>query len=267
MDAGKNLRKYGDPPYRTAVIHGGPGAAGEMAPVARELSGEIGVLEPLQTATSLEGLIQELLLVLEENASTPVTLMGWSWGAWLSFMLAARYPTVVKQLILVATPPFEEKYAEDIMKMRLSRLTEEERGQLLSLMHVLETPDNGDKNSILADFAGLVAKADSYDPLPRQEEIIEFRYDIYRSVWEEAYKLRSSGELLRLGESIQCPIVAIHGDYDPHPYEGVVASLSQVVGRFRFVLLPKCGHYPWQERAARNRFYEALRQELGTGGL
>ncbi|OFW58548.1 MAG: alpha/beta hydrolase [Actinobacteria bacterium RBG_19FT_COMBO_54_7] len=266
MDAGNNLRIYSDPPYRTAVIHGGPGAAGEMAPVARELSGETGVLEPLQTATSLEGLIQELLLVLEEKASTPATLIGWSWGAWLSYMLAARCPQVVERLILVGTPPFEEKYAEDIMKTRLSRLAEGERDRLLSLMHLLETPDSGDKNSILADFAGLVAKADSYDPLPRQEEITAFRYDIYRNVWEEAYMLRSSGELLRLGESIKCPIVAIHGDFDPHPYEGVVVSLSQVVARFRFVLLPKCGHYPWQERAARSRFYEALRQELGTGG-
>ena len=29
-----NPRTYGDAPFRVAVIHGGPGAAGEMAPVA-----------------------------------------------------------------------------------------------------------------------------------------------------------------------------------------------------------------------------------------
>jgi pimeloyl-ACP methyl ester carboxylesterase len=263
MDGGKNLRRYGDPPYRTAVIHGGPGAAGEMAPVARELSGHIGVLEPLQTATSLEGLVQELLLVLEENAGIPATLVGWSWGAWLSFILAARHPEAVARLILVGAPPFEEKYATDIMQTRLSRLAPDDRNRLLSLMRSLETPGRGDKNSILSDFAALVTKADSYDPVPHGEENTAFRYDIYRNVWEEAYIFRRSGELLRLGEKIECPIVAIHGDYDPHPYEGVVAPISQVVGRFRFILLPKCGHYPWWERAARTRFYEALREELG----
>jgi hypothetical protein len=50
-----NLRKYGREPYTLALIHGGPGAPGEMAPVARELSRAYGVLEPLQTATTLNG--------------------------------------------------------------------------------------------------------------------------------------------------------------------------------------------------------------------
>jgi hypothetical protein len=34
----KNLRKYGEEPFEVAVIHGGPGAPGEMAPVAGELA-------------------------------------------------------------------------------------------------------------------------------------------------------------------------------------------------------------------------------------
>ncbi len=56
----KNLRIYGKAPYNVAVIHGGPGAPGEMAPVSRELASGWGVLEPLQTAESLEGQIEEL---------------------------------------------------------------------------------------------------------------------------------------------------------------------------------------------------------------
>jgi hypothetical protein len=51
----KNLRIYGKKPFNIAVIHGGPGAPGEIAAVARELSSITGVLEPLQTATSLKG--------------------------------------------------------------------------------------------------------------------------------------------------------------------------------------------------------------------
>lgn len=51
----KNLRTYGNPPFSIVVIHGGPGAPGEMAPIARELSALEGVLEPLQTAVTLEG--------------------------------------------------------------------------------------------------------------------------------------------------------------------------------------------------------------------
>ncbi len=32
----KNLKVYGKPPFNVAVIHGGPGAPGEMAPMARD---------------------------------------------------------------------------------------------------------------------------------------------------------------------------------------------------------------------------------------
>ena len=56
----KNLRKYGKAPFSIAVIHGGPGAAGEMAPVANELASSWGILEPLQTAMSLQGQVEEL---------------------------------------------------------------------------------------------------------------------------------------------------------------------------------------------------------------
>ena len=51
----KSPRAYGKPPFNVAVIHGGPGVAGEMAGVACELAFGWGVLEPLQTAKSLEG--------------------------------------------------------------------------------------------------------------------------------------------------------------------------------------------------------------------
>jgi len=43
----QNFREYGKAPFKTAVIHGGPGGSGEMAPVARELSSTRGILEPL----------------------------------------------------------------------------------------------------------------------------------------------------------------------------------------------------------------------------
>ncbi len=77
-----NLRTYGSRPFRVAVIHGGPGAPGEMAPVAKELSSGMGVLEPLQTASSVGGQVRELRTVLKENVDLPVTLIGCSWGGW-----------------------------------------------------------------------------------------------------------------------------------------------------------------------------------------
>jgi pimeloyl-ACP methyl ester carboxylesterase len=78
----ENHRTYGAAPYTVAVVHGGPGAAGEMAPVARELARGRGIVEPLQTATSLEGQVEELRMTLESSTAPPVVLIGYSWGAW-----------------------------------------------------------------------------------------------------------------------------------------------------------------------------------------
>src|SRR6266571_7715820 len=106
----ETFRKYGSDPFRVVVIHGGPGAVGSVAPIARKLGQTRGVLEPLQTATTLDGQIEELRLVVEQNANPPVIFIGHSWGAWLSALVTATYPELVRKLILVGSGPFEEQY-------------------------------------------------------------------------------------------------------------------------------------------------------------
>jgi len=145
----ENLRKYGSEPFSLSVIHGGPGAPGDVAPVARELSSVKGILEPLQTAATLEGQIQELKNVLEKNGAIPLTLIGHSWGAMLSFIFTGRYPSLVKKLILVGGGPFEEKYDAHIVGTILSRLSEEERVEALSLIETLNYPGIDYKNPLM----------------------------------------------------------------------------------------------------------------------
>jgi pimeloyl-ACP methyl ester carboxylesterase len=258
-----NMRKYGNPPFKVVLIHGGPGAPREMASVARELAKTHGVLEPLQTGLTIDEEIEELSQALAENAVLPSILVGYSWGAWLSFMLAARHPALVSKLILVGSPPFTQEYAFDTDRMRFERLSFEERDEVQTLKAELDNPAyKGDKNALMARVGKLFSRADSFDPLPHTSET-ECRWDIFSTVWPQAAALRRSGALLALAKDIQCPVVAIHGDYDPHPTDGVRIPLSRVLKDFEFILLEKCGHAPWFERQARDTFYEVLRKEIG----
>ena len=75
----------------------------------------------------------------------------------------------------------------------------------------------------------------------------------------EAELLRRTGELLEMGRRISCPVVAIHGDWDPHPAEGVAEPLSSVLKSFEFILLANCGHTPWVEKMAKDKFYSILK--------
>ena len=129
----ENHRLYGSAPFPVAVVHGGPGAAGEMAPVAQELARNRGILEPLQTATSLAGQVDELRATLESNASPPVVLIGFSWGAWLSYIVAALHPGLVRKLLLVARGPLEERYVAQLEATRMERLKAKEQEERLAL--------------------------------------------------------------------------------------------------------------------------------------
>ena len=233
-----------------------------MAPLAGELARRRGVLEPLQTASSIDGQVAELKALLEETAELPVTLAGHSWGAWLGFIFAARHPHMVKKLILISSGGFEEKYAALTQGTRLSRLSEADREEANRLLEIFRKPSSNRNNGDFARLGALFSRAGAYDPLPEEPLAVDFSLDIYKRVWKEATELRRSGKLLDLGKKIRAPVVAIHGDYDAHPFEGVKLPLSTVLEDFRFILLTRCGHKPWMERQARDRFFSLLEEEL-----
>ena len=254
------IRKYGLPPYRIALLHGGPGAAGQMKPVAEYLSGDFGILELLQTEKSIGGLLDELHRQLSRCADFPVVLAGHSWGAWLGFLFAARFPNLVKKLILISSGAFEGKYNRDLMRIRLERLNPSEKkeaGKLLSFINY----DDSDRDS-LRRFGELMSIADSFDYLPDTDNIHDLNVEIYRSVWPEASRLRDSGELIGCAGQIACPVVALHGDYDAHPVEGVAKPLAERLRDFTMIRLENCGHTPWKERYARDQIFRILKDCL-----
>lgn len=258
----EKLCKYGDLPFKAALIHGGPGAAGEMAPVARELSNHTGIIEPLQTELTIEGQVDELKSILEKYADLPVFLIGYSWGAWLSFIFASQYSELVSKLILVSSGPFEQKYADKIMELRLSRMNTNDKLQVTNLLHEFDNPNLPDKNEIFTKLGKYMTKADTFESIEYQEEKVECNYKIYENIWTQASQMRKSGRLMEFAKNIKCPVIAIHGDYDPHPAEGVKEPLSKYIKDFRFVFLKNCGHKPWIEKYAKNKFYEILKQEI-----
>lgn len=258
----QTLRKYGTPPYSVAVLHGGPGAPGSAEPLARDISRWCSVLEPMQAKDSVDGQVEELARVLREEARPPAVLVGWSWGAMLGFITAARHPELVKKLILVGSGSFEDHYAEVIMPLRLRRLEREEQAEAKKLMRTLADESLDDKSEVLQRFGSLMDKADTYEPIEEVVNKSPCDFDIHVNVWKDAQRLRDGGALLDMGKAIRCPVVALHGNHDPHPAEGVRSPLSRVIHDFRFILLDKCGHSPWNEKMAREPFLKHLRAEL-----
>ncbi|PWI48081.1 alpha/beta hydrolase [Candidatus Heimdallarchaeota archaeon B3_Heim] len=259
------FRTYGQKPYTIAVIHGGPGAGGEMAPVARQLSSEWGVIEPIQTKKSIEKQIQELKSTITKNCSSSLILVGYSWGAWLSLLFAVQHKSDVKKIILISSGPFEEKYVDQLRTTRTNRLSKEERAEFETIITKLNTENLYQNDAEFKRLGELGSKTDNFNPMKKEvEDEIQVKdsSEIYQLVWGEAAKLRKNGQLLELTKSITCPVTAIQGDYDPHPYEGVEVPLSRTLRNFKFHLIKKCGHTPWLENEAYKEFYQILNDEI-----
>lgn len=262
----ERLRTHGPPPYRLVVVHGGPGARGEMGPVARGLANRAGVLEPFQNEASLAGQIRALSEALRSHAACPVILIGFSWGAWLAGLVAGQHPGLVRKLILIGSAPFQTHYVPALTERRMNRLTAQEQGEYQELLISLGSAEGEESTRLTARLGELALKTDTYDL--DQDAWHEAQTDMVKpgylsAVWAEGAQLRESGELLKQMKQIQCPVVALHGEYDPHPSAGVQEPLSKILKAFRFYLLEKCGHKPWVERWARERFFAILNAEVG----
>lgn len=261
----ENLRIYGNAPYNVAVIHGGPGANGGMEYVAMELSKSMGVLEPIQTAMTVNGQVNELHETLKQY-DKPFSLIGHSWGAWLAYIYAAKYPSYVDRLILVGGGPFENKYVPKIMDNRMNNLNDDDRYRTKQLLKAINSNESLNDDEF-GEFGSLMSKADSYDTLTYNDlgvDIIESEPNvkIYNGVWTEAAELRASGKLLEMGSKIKSLVTAYHGKYDSHPYEGVSEPLNKVIDSFEFILMDKCGHTPWLEKHTNESFFKLLRITL-----
>ncbi len=254
------VRFHGVPPFTTILVHGGPGAAGELYHLSEDLSDCTGIIEPIQTRDTVAGQIEELSEIID-TAIPPITLIGFSWGAWLCILTASRHPEKISKLILISSAPFEEKYALSIMKTRLSGLSREESKEVFDLNSALSSL-NPDKK-LFKRFAELMTKADTYDAIediPKPKIVLD--PIINKNVWREALSLRRSKILLKYTEKLRCPIIAIHGENDPHPYEGVKGPLKQLDLDLTFHLLEKCGHRPWIEKHARNEFIRIMKEQI-----
>lgn len=252
------FRAYGPAPYQTIVLHGGPGAPGSCAGICEGLSSSNSVLEHLQHGHTIEALMDEILLLLRGHAPPPAVLIGHSWGAWLGCLFAAAYPNQVRKLILVGCAPFESSYVASIQKVREAKLSRQEATALQRTFAQMNAPDAPSKS--VAEAALQLPHTDDYDLLPGlKPELIRFDEAQYKALWTTASAMRADGLLLDTISAIRCPVLAIHGKEDPHPYEGVRGPLSKHVKDFTMVLLDRCGHSPWREQYAHEAFFQILR--------
>lgn len=243
------IRKHGDNPV--VVLHGGPGAVGS----ARSLAEELGAVEVLNYAQSIQGQLEEIDEAAQAIKIKGPIIVGHSWGAWLAVIYASEFP--VSKVILVGCGAFDEKYLSGMQARRKGKLTRDEENRVDEYFLQL----NRGQLREISDFNRLMNKMDAYEPTGH-DDLDKFDFQGHGMLMDEFRPLRKSGGLLEMLKKIKCEIVVLHGLNDPHPLEGITEPFDKAGIDYTLHTFAKCGHTPWKEIHAKKEFLKLMRKEI-----
>jgi pimeloyl-ACP methyl ester carboxylesterase len=252
------VREYGCPGPVVIVLHGGPGASGHMAPVARGLAGSYRVIEPFQRGSGPERLtvarhVADLREVINfYTGRCHPALLGASWGAMLALAYAATHPSSTGPLILVGCGTFDLVARAELQTTIAERMNDEIRARL-------KCADQLDEDGCLKASAEAMMPIYSYDLLasPHEEDKVDAR--AHHETWDDMVRLQAEGIYPAAFAAIKVPILMVHGTFDPLPGRLIFAGLQPYLPQLEYRELERCGHYPWLERDAADAFFSLVR--------
>jgi pimeloyl-ACP methyl ester carboxylesterase len=256
------VKHYGPDGRSVVVVHGGPGVPGCAGPLAEALADPLHVLEPWQRMSSDVPLtvaqhIEDLAHVISQKATGErPALVGESWGAMLALAFASTYPDQVSALALVGCGTFDPKARARLQSKLEERTTEELQAQL----EELETLDLDENERIAKEHA----LSDSIYTYSRAVSGPGAELDLkgHTETWSDMIRLQEAAVYPAAFTAITCPVLMLHGSYDPHPGGLIRDGLQNFIPHLEYTEFDRCGHSPWIEEHARDRFLSNLRTWL-----
>jgi len=258
------VREHGTDGPRVIALHGGPGAPGSIAPVARGLADGFRVLEPLQRAAGVEPLtvathvadLHEVILDRWEDG--PPALVGSSWGAMLALAYAAEHPDRAGPIALIGCGTFDTAARGKFQETIRERMSEESRARLTTIDE--DNPDPAERMKVLGE---LILPVFAFDPIPEEGSKDAFDAKGNVETWADMIRLQEEGLYPAAFSAITTPVIMLHGDYDPHPGPMIRDRLRPALPQLAYREFARCGHDPWVERGARDEFFSVLAEWLG----
>lgn len=258
------VRSYGQPGRPAIVLHGGPGSPGSAGPLARGLADPLHVLEPWQrwsssTPLTVDQHVADLGHVLSKyTPDEKPALVGESRGAMLALVFASRYPNLVSTVVLIGCGTFDDRARARLQEVLEHRTTPEMKARLADLE--ARFPDEAERfleAHRLSDPIYTFSRAVDADAT-----IEQFDIKGHLESWSDMLRLQASGAVPASFASIDCPVLMLHGTYDPHPGALIRDSLKRYLPQLEYHEFEKCGHSPWVEEHARDRFLVTARRWL-----
>ncbi|MBV6459057.1 MAG: hypothetical protein HONBIEJF_02197 [Fimbriimonadaceae bacterium] len=181
----------------------------------------------------------------------PMILVGSSWGAMLAACTAADHPSATAGVVMVGSGTWDlESRAE--MKRRIE-------GQASPTLRSLLERRTAGEDVPRTEIRANLASAYTFEAVLPEPEGFEVDEVGNVETWADMVRLQAEGRYPQSLAGITCPVLMLHGAYDPHPGEMIRDSLTPYIPQLDFHQWDRCGHYPWIERHAREEFLTLLR--------
>ncbi len=247
------------------LVHGGPGLYGYMDDLNAELARNHSCTTYSQKSLTVDAHVEELKMILENQAEKPV-LVGHSWGGLLSMLTLAKYPALARKIVLVGPMPFDMEGIGLFVKNIESRLTTEERVQRKNnLENFAKLDDSDEKNSTFKRLSDASFKTYQYHPaLDRiSSKLKSVDSDVFFATQADLLQTMAKSSLLDRMTAVKIPVEMIYGDYDPSPCARLAQQLKEKLNSFSVLELKNCGHYPWwEDDGVHARFISALEKSF-----
>ena len=262
---GKNKRIgiYGDKGPTVIVLHGGPGAPGGSALVAKGLSDDFRVFEPwqrpsgdipLSVSVHIEDLYQ---LIFTRCGDEKPALVGESWGAMLALAYAAEHPASIGPIVLIGCGTFDKDSRAEGVKIRQRRI----------LDYIKNYPEHSSDLELSLDEQIMKwhEMTDTYELASAKTEDQEkepFDMKAHTETWKDMLRCQEEGRYPQFFASIISPVIMLHGTYDPHPGKMIRDNLTPYIPHLEYHEFEKCGHAPAIEKHVKNEFFKVMRDWL-----
>ena len=259
-----HVRHYGSTGPDVVLLHGGPGAPGHMAPIARRMASSCRVVEPFQRGSgarllTVETHVDDLYEVMEVYEIRRGHLIGSSWGAMLTLAFAAAHPSRVASLVLIGCGTFDGEFRRRFKQILEERLGPAVRSQIEKLAEVERDPDDRLRKTV-----ELLIPAYSHDLVTDDLETVSVDARANQESWDDMLRLQAAGVYPQAFRKIASPVLMLHGEKDPHPGPETRDGLLPFLPQLEYHELKRCGHFPWLERDARDEFFGRLEEWLQT---
>lgn len=236
------------------TLHGGPGASQDyLRPQFDRLATGRTILYydqrgggksdvPREAPLDWHAHVADLEAVVHAAATTPVTLMGFSWGGLLALLFAMEHPGLVDRLALVGpAPTFPEAraaYNREFERRQAAPEIAAARAALSQSGLRESNPDAFWKQAFALSVAGYFREPS------RASKLTPFRVGAraQKAVWESLKGM----DLRERLKSVKAETLILHGRHDPVPLSAS-ETLAKILPNAKLVVFEDSGHALYAE--------------------